>query len=123
LKAIAENLGRQATLGKVFVNPYSRSLTLQGFELKDPEETVLYKRAFYAEIHRVLGALQPVGEGEIRSLALDRSARIQALLVQNDQVADTRVFLLDVNNRGKFEDVRVRLDLKLSDYTRYSISR
>lgn len=39
LKAIAENLGREATLEKVRVNPYSLSLTLQGFELKDPDGT------------------------------------------------------------------------------------
>jgi hypothetical protein len=39
LKAIADNLGRQATLEKVLVNPYSLSLTLQGFELKDPDGT------------------------------------------------------------------------------------
>lgn len=52
---------------------------------------------------------------ELRTLALDRSRRIKGLLVQTGQVEDTRVFLLDVDDEGKLEDGRVRLDFKLTD--------
>ena len=97
-----------------FQVPVSETREAGQRQKKDPDETVLDERAFYAEIHRALVALQPVGEAELRTLALDRSSRIKALLVQKGQVADTRVFLLDVDDGGKFENGLVRLDFKLS---------
>lgn len=107
--------GSLKKLGVRFQVPVSETREAAQRQKKDSDETALNERAFYAEIHRALVALQPVAEAELRTLALDRSTRIQALLVRKGQVADTRVFLLAVDDEGKFEDGRVRLDLKLTE--------
>ncbi|MDL1978830.1 MAG: DUF748 domain-containing protein [Deltaproteobacteria bacterium] len=108
--------GSLKKLGGRFQVPVSETHEAEQRQKKDSSgETMLDERAFYAEIHRALVALQPVAEAELRTLALDRSTRIQALLVRKGQVADTRVFLLAVDDEGKFEDGRVRLDLKLTE--------
>jgi hypothetical protein len=85
-----------------------------GKDGKPKKDTVLDKPAFCTEIERVLTDLQPVGDGELHTLALDRSTGIKNILVQTSGVDPTRVFILDPDEQAELKDEKIRLELKLS---------
>jgi len=137
LQGIRTNLKREARLDRVRVNPLIFSLTLEGFELRDPDQTAfvafdrLYVdlqlsslvrwavtlREFRLDRPRVNVRLMPDGKPNFEDMLPKEEGEPPRLVIGRFQIKDGSVHMANLMSADPEEGTLAPLDLTLDNFT------
>jgi hypothetical protein len=79
------------------------------------DRTELDEAAYYGHLRQSMVDDIPIPDAQYQRLGIDRSAHIKAILARDGGIAETRIFLLDVDDNAALENGLVRLGLAVTD--------